>query len=395
MFYNVISYHLDKASYLPLPDLGLPLSRPRPIDGSLVLVRVQASAIGRDEGQWLSQVKEYVDEFLLMKSRGGRSGPRQCEQLLAALSLSGTEDDVTSSIDEETLVGIKGALQDKSNHKWRGPFAWSLLIKMLSLKRLNDPYAELIWLSCEIIHEQEESLTLKPFDFEKLICNLAGKLLEGDLLSRACAMSSLLFERLRLRGQLRLEIEGKTSGLGIVKRCNLGEDFLLITPIIEVTLAEEAILVFYCQIYWLRLACQRRRETPSVAKLESVLFDGRGLLDSLLILEGQPSKNNSGKYFDVFFHHWRKCVRSMILSLTNLSAVVALNQKLSQELRRLGSKWLPKIQLQQWRTFCDNWLAFPGREELCDMLIDCLEIYNSNASRDFLSRLAPLEAVRA
>lgn len=329
-----------------------------------------------------------------MKSRGSRSGPRQCEQLLAVLSLSGTEDDVTASIDEETLGSIKEALQDRSNHKWRGPFAWSLLIKMLSLKRLNDPCAELIWLSCEIIHEQEDSLTLKPFDFEKLICNLTGKLLETDLLSRACAMSSLLFERLRLRGRLRSRTDEESSEMSSVKKFNLGDDFLLITPIIEVTLTEEAILIFYCQVYWLRLACQRRRESPSASKLESILFDRHGLIDSLLVLEGQQGKSsNSGKYFDVFFHHWRRCVRSIIMSLTNLSVAVPLNQRLSRELRRLGPKWLAKIQLQQWRTFCDSWLTLPGREELCDLLIDCPALFNSGASRDFLGRLAPLEAV--
>lgn len=90
--------------------------------------------------------------------------------------------------------------QKAAPQSWWGPFAWAVLIKVYShpelksqkqedainsskesggRKKVLDVLGQLAWASSEVIIQQEPHLTLRPLDFDKLLCNLSNKLLEA------------------------------------------------------------------------------------------------------------------------------------------------------------------------------------------------------------------------
>lgn len=221
---------------------------------------------------------------------------------------------------------------------WKGPFAWSILITIQSREHLNGTLAEAAWSSCQVVHCMEEQLTLKPYDFDRLLCTLVGNFIHASEFTWACCICSLLYERLCAAARpanLTEEFE----------KLALGGDFLRIIPRIILNNPNklDPTLVITCQSLWLHL--QSVRENCELEMIQTLLFDTGGILT---ILTKTCSKTQL-KAIDIFMYHWRQSV----INLFKLSADTPIFEIESKVLQRLPEWYTSseEYRYSRWKSF--------------------------------------------
>lgn len=97
--------------------------------------------------------------------------PAECEALKKELKIEVTED---------ILQRLEKMLAKNCERPWCASFAWSVLVLVHAHEKLGT-HAELLgraaWLCCAPIQSHEFELTLRPFDFDKLLSNLLCRFL--------------------------------------------------------------------------------------------------------------------------------------------------------------------------------------------------------------------------
>lgn len=96
---------------------------------------------------------------------------------------------------DSTCSDLQNILDKHQRKAWIAAFAWSILVCVASheaLPKHGDMLARVAWKACELVHCHERRLTLRKFDFDKLLSNLAGKFLDAKLV---CPVGGVCLER--------------------------------------------------------------------------------------------------------------------------------------------------------------------------------------------------------
>ncbi len=220
-----------------------------------------------------------------------------------------------------------------------GPTAWAILLavqgaitKEVAVEPLHI-LTSVALLAIATIEREEAALTLARGDFDRLLCNVANKLLDARQLDGAALIAAILYGRLSggeavLARQDRSDEELRWQAITAfmtsapllpADRCSLPAK----RPArVSQEVIDRVALGASLQVVWMRLTSfqeEGRNPSPSGLLRQAIFDPDGGLLGAIRWLfekgkEGKGGSSAGATVLVLLFHHWKQCGRRQMLS---------------------------------------------------------------------------------
>lgn len=257
----------------------------------------------------------------------------------------------------------------------KATFAWSIIISITSnicAAQCGAVLGEAAHLCCQTILREENKLALRPFDLEKLLSNVAGKLIEASEYTWACCLCSLLYERLRL-------LHSSQEITQIMSDLNLGKDFLNHPPLLDGSHPNPIFrkLALFCQAFWIRLYFANY-EHVNVEFLHKILFHSDGIVQKI---------REETELVDSFLRHWKL---SICLALVRSHPL--LMEALEFEMKIFGQLKLD-LPDQRFKHFMAYLQVAPLHMVETLQNLWCFELHSHEKANEYFAKLDQLTLV--